>query len=167
MAAAISNKKRGASHSKENWGSLNESGASSPGLGGPNERKEPKPICECMCYTPSNDQSRPAGFFYFQPQAKALYEGDKCQILVAIIISINFLCNVIEKEIDPQGVLQPHVWRKFEITFNVIFLFELIVNMYARWWKPFWYDGWNIFDVVVVAVGCVSFGVEVRLTTLR
>jgi len=161
MAAAVSNKKRGgASNSKENWSSLNESGAS--GLAGPNHRNEPKPICECMCYQPNNDQTRPSGFFYFQPLAKAIYEGDKCQLLVAIVISINFLCNVIEKEVDPQGVLQPHVWRNFEITFNVIFLLELVVNMYARWWKAFWFDGWNIFDVVVVAVGCVSFGVELE-----
>jgi len=41
-----------------------------------------------------------------------------------------------------------------------LFLIELIINMYARWLKRFWCDSWNIFDVIVVTVGCISFGVE-------
>ena len=108
-----------------------------------------------------------SGFFYFQPQARAMYEGNTCQVTVALIISANFLANVTEKEIDPQGVNYPGMWRMFELTFNVIFLIELIVNMYARWLWVFWCDGWNIFDVVVVAVGCVSFGAEVRASRTR
>jgi len=107
------------------------------------------------------------GFFYFQPQARAFYEGNLCQVTVAMIISANFLANVTEKEVDPQGVNYPGLWRNFELVFNVIFLIELIVNMYARWcdsfWgRRFWCDPWNIFDLIVVAVGCVSFGVELE-----
>jgi len=159
MAAAIARGK-----GKDDWADFGGDGASGLGAAAeaPKNPKPPKPICECACYSPSGDEAQGSGVFVFQPQAKALYEGDRCQILVAVVISINFLCNVVEKEIDPQGVLQPEVWRNFEITFNTVFLIELIVNMYARWWKAFWFDGWNIFDVIVVSVGCVSFGVELE-----
>ena len=108
--------------------------------------------------------ARPTGFFYFQPSVRAFYEGNVSQVTVAMLITANFLCNVVEKEIDPQGVIMPGTWRKLEITFNVMFLIELIINMYARWLKRFWCDSWNIFDVLVVTVGCISFGVEVRRT---
>jgi len=108
------------------------------------------------------DTTHGSGWRYFQPQARAMYEGTTCQVTVALIISANFLANVTEKEIDPQGINYPGMWRTFELTFNVIFLIELIVNMYARWLWVFWCDGWNIFDVVVVAVGCVSFGAELE-----
>ena len=47
-----------------------------------------------------------SGFFYFQPQARAMYEGNTCQVTVALIISANFLANVTEKEIDPQGLVK-------------------------------------------------------------
>jgi len=104
--------------------------------------------------------ARPTGFFYFQPSVRAFYEGNVSQVTVAMLITANFLCNVVEKEIDPQGVIMPGTWRKLEITFNVMFLIELIINMYARWLKRFWCDSWNIFDVLVVTVGCISFGVE-------
>ena len=77
-------------------------------------------------------------------------------------IEHNFLCNVTEKEVDPQGVLSPNLWRTFEHTFNAIFLVELLVNMYGRWLRPFWCDAWNIFDLIVVSVGVISFGMKLE-----
>jgi hypothetical protein len=111
-------------------------------------------------YAPTRDWPRRGRFWRYQPQMRAWYESSRIQIFVAVLIMLNFLCNVVEKEIDPQGVLggQPDgVWRAFEHIFNAIFLVELLVNMYARWLWVFWTDGWNIFDFVVVAVGCIGF----------
>lgn len=97
------------------------------------------------------------GFWKYQPQFKAAYEGNAAQIFVAALIMLNFLANIVEKEVDPQSVHAAGTWRIFEHAFNAIFLLELLINMYARWLKAFWSSGWNIFDFIVVCVGVVSF----------
>ena len=101
--------------------------------------------------------SQERGFFAFQLQVCAFYESTSTQVFVAVLIVLNFLCNVVEKEIDPHSAYFRLTWRVFEHSFNGIFLVELLINMYARWLRRFWCDSWNIFDFVVVAVGCVSF----------
>ena len=40
--------------------------------------------------------------------------------------------------------------------YNVAFLFELILNMYANWLFRFWADPWNQFDFLVVAIGLMT-----------
>lgn len=68
----------------------------------------------------------------------------------------NFMANVVEKQIDPTGKLYPAAFKSLEDMFNLIFLVELLVNMYGHWLKRFWCSSWNIFDFVVVVVGCIS-----------
>merc|ERR1719174_2400022 len=50
----------------------------------------------------------------------------------------------------------------FELFFNVVFLVELILNMYSTWFAKFWKSGWNIFDFSVVLIGWL-FQLEVPL----
>jgi hypothetical protein len=69
-------------------------------------------------------------------------------------------------------VLGVGVWKVSENIFNAVFLVELLVNMYAFWFWQFWISSWNIFDFVVVVVGCISFFVDMvgplkLLRTLR
>jgi len=114
----------------------------------------------------------PCGFFYFQPEAKAWYAGTRVQISVAVLIMINFMCNVLEKELDPHGLKYKSTWRAMEHTFNAIFLLELIINAYGNWFRDFVCSSWNVFDCIVVAVGCVGFVIELEgpfklLRTLR
>jgi hypothetical protein len=40
--------------------------------------------------------------------------------------------------------------------FNIIFIIELVINMYGRWWRVFWASGWNKFDFIVVAVSALD-----------
>lgn len=80
----------------------------------------------------------------------------KVQLFVAALIAGNFLCNIIEKWIDPAGTEYPDLFYGFETFFNTMFFFELLVNMYAFWCCRFWKSGWNIFDFVVVAIGILS-----------
>eukprot|EP00438_Fugacium_kawagutii_P000646 Skav215316 [mRNA] locus=scaffold2444:135292:145555:+ [translate_table: standard] len=53
-------------------------------------------------------------------------------------------------------LLHADLFYGFETFFNVMFFFELLVNMYAFWCCRFWKSGWNIFDFVVVAIGILS-----------
>ena len=64
--------------------------------------------------------------------------------------------------LDAQAERYKSTWRAMEHSFNAIFLIELLVNMYGSWMRPFWKSGWNVFDFIVVCVGCVSFGIELQ-----
>ena len=57
---------------------------------------------------------------------------------------------------DPSGGRYDDTWRVMEVTFNLIFLVELIYNAYGHWARDFWYSSWNLFDVVVVIVGMLD-----------
>jgi hypothetical protein len=48
------------------------------------------------------------------------------------------------------------VWFGINIFFNIIFLVELLVNLYGRWWCEFWGSNWNRFDFTVVSVGVID-----------
>ena len=104
----------------------------------------------------SNSKAPARGFWKFQPQAEKLYTNMKVQFFVAALIAGNFVCNIVEKWIDPKGTEYPDVFYGMETFFNVIFAVELCVNMYAFWFCRFWRSGWNIFDFIVVAIGILS-----------
>ena len=104
----------------------------------------------------------PSGFWKHQTRVRAIYTDVNVQWFVAGLIILNFLVNVTEKEIDPSGLKYKSTWRVLEHTFNAIFLVELLVNMYSCWCRPFWSSSWNVFDFVVVCVGCVSFFMELK-----
>ena len=110
----------------------------------------------------SQPSRQPSGFWKYQPQVRTFYTNMNVQWFVAGLIILNFLVNVSEKEIDPSGLKYKTTWRNLEHTFNAIFLIELLVNMYSCWCRPFWQSSWNVFDFVVVCVGCVSFFMELK-----
>ena len=79
-------------------------------------------------------------------------------VSVAALILGNFIVNIVEKEIDPYPAelqLYGQSWEDFDKFFNIIFLFELLLNAWSCGgpYKKFWSSGWNIFDFIVVAVG--------------
>ena len=86
----------------------------------------------------------------------AVYNHPTVVYTVAACIVGNFLINIIEKEIDPMGKpsMKP-TWDGIDVIFNVIFLIELIMNMwqYAGPRKRFWRSTWNWFDTFIVTVG--------------
>ena len=46
-------------------------------------------------------------------------------------------------------------YNDFELAdtwFTIVFTIELVINMTAHWCWPFWNDGWNVFDFIVVTV---------------
>jgi len=88
-----------------------------------------------------------------QDWVREVYNMPRCMYSVAALIVISFGCNILEKEIDPSGEQYKSVWEGLDTTFNILFLFELLVNMYGSWRKPFFRVGWNYFDMFVVAIG--------------
>jgi hypothetical protein len=45
-----------------------------------------------------------------------------------------------------------------DTAFTAIFTVELLVNMFARWWKEFFTDSWCLFDFFIVSMSLVSLG---------
>jgi len=93
---------------------------------------------------------------YRQPEVSKFYNSNHVQVCVACLIAANFLTNIIEKEIDPHGEKHADVFEGFELFYNICFTVELLVNLYAHWWREFWKSNWNCFDVVVVMIGVVN-----------
>lgn len=103
----------------------------------------------------SGEQSRKYPF-PFQSAASQCYNSTHVQVCVAFLIIANFVTNMTEKQIDPDGEKYETVWSAFDLAYNIIFTVELLCNLYAHWWWEFWESPWNIFDVVVVTIGIVS-----------
>eukprot|EP00746_Dinoflagellata_sp_MGD_P065134 gnl/MRDRNA2_/MRDRNA2_27145_c0_seq1.p1 gnl/MRDRNA2_/MRDRNA2_27145_c0~~gnl/MRDRNA2_/MRDRNA2_27145_c0_seq1.p1 ORF type:complete len:675 (-),score=131.08 gnl/MRDRNA2_/MRDRNA2_27145_c0_seq1:84-2108(-) len=91
-----------------------------------------------------------------QAQVSKLYDHPFCQFGVAAVIFLNFFISATEAQILPEDDTGVAVFFGFEVTFNVIFLIELILNMYANFFWKFWQNGWNVFDVAIVLVSWVS-----------
>lgn len=94
--------------------------------------------------------------FKHQRRAAAIYRNKRVQYSIAALIAINFVCNIVESQIDPWGYYYADVWQSLEDVFNILFLLEILLNAYAHWFAVFWKSGWNYFDVLVVAVGMIS-----------
>jgi hypothetical protein len=104
----------------------------------------------------------------FGHEARHLYESHLVTYGVAVTIVLNFLIIIVQNDIDPyQPELRRHqdFWKAVDSTCNVIFLFELLLNLYANFWRPFVSGPWNYLDAAVVIVGVLSLA-EVELGPL-
>lgn len=102
-------------------------------------------------------------FWKWKLQVAEFYNTDATQWLVAGLIISNFVAQCIQRAIDPCMGGEPDsehhgdIWKMVSNFFNVIFLVELMINLYGCWQCPTWIkDGWNQFDCVVVALGVVD-----------
>jgi len=92
-----------------------------------------------------------------QEKAKFIYEHAKCQKFVAVLIMLNFLCTIVEKELDPpMGAKYFEVWLGIGDFFNYIFLCELAINYYGHAPLQFFESSWNVFDCIVCLMGALS-----------
>ncbi|KAK3271760.1 hypothetical protein CYMTET_19915 [Cymbomonas tetramitiformis] len=97
---------------------------------------------------------------------KKFYDGDTCQIAVAVLILLNFFANAAEAQVPGE---HEDVFVVFEYFFTLVFALELAVNLYAHWFKEFWQSGWNVFDFVVVTISLLSLSLQglPGISTLR
>lgn len=103
-----------------------------------------------------DDANAPASILPHQAKVQRMYDAPVCQCAVATIIFLNFFVSAAEAQLLPEDDLGINIFFGFEVTFNVIFLVELIANMYANFLWQFWNNSWNVFDVLIVAVSWVS-----------
>ena len=85
------------------------------------------------------------------------------QIVVAILITANFIINAIESQyngklVDEYG--NPNAMQDVldlvDTVMTYAFTFELLINMYAHLWVEFINDGWSVFDFCIVLISLIS-----------
>jgi voltage-gated sodium channel len=92
-----------------------------------------------------------------QMMVKSFYQSNVFQFGAAFAILINFLCNAVEAELNPEdGTAASDVLEKFDYAFVMIFTVELAINLFATFFWEFILDPWNWFDTIVVVISLIS-----------
>lgn len=114
------------------------------------------------------EKKRPA-YLQYQPYVHAWYNSPGVQVIVAVLILINFVVNAAEAQVPTATGTAATIFKGFELAFTFIFTIELGLNMYAHWCWLFWSSGWNLFDFVVVFISLMSLSLEglPGISTLR
>ena len=97
-----------------------------------------------------------------------VYDSDGFQKFVATLLLINFCLNVVDAEFsdDREEELKSNeengkyarIAKYFDVTdlvFTAFYIIELLLNLFAHWWRPFINDGWSLFGVRFACV-CIS-----------
>jgi len=92
-----------------------------------------------------------------QKKVKDFYLNQTIQILIAIIIFMNFVTAAIQSQILPEEGTRPaKAFVAFEYFYVYIFLVELLINMYGHYFWEFWSSGWNWFDFIIVVISFLA-----------
>lgn len=93
----------------------------------------------------------------YQKAVKEFYLRQSIQILVAIIIFMNFATAAAQAQILPEeNSTGSDVFMAFEWFYVYAFLLELLINMYGHFWWEFWKSGWNLFDFFIVVISLMA-----------
>ena len=85
------------------------------------------------------------------------YNAPATQLTVAVLIFANFVVSTVQAQMLPsEGSAATHVFTQLEWVFNMVFLVELVVNMFGHWFWLFWGSAWNWFDFIIVAVSLIA-----------
>jgi len=79
------------------------------------------------------------------------------QSTTAFLIFTNFITQIIDNQVWPEeGEPLFHVMQILDMIFTCLFTVELLINLYGHWWRPFFADGWSLFDLIVVTFSWIS-----------
>lgn len=88
---------------------------------------------------------------------RQIYMGQRAQLLVAFLISLNFLLQIFDNQNnDPKHEPGSGAFELLDIVFTCIFVVELSVNLFATLVWEFLADPWNYFDALVVLISIMS-----------
>jgi hypothetical protein len=112
-----------------------------------------------------------------QDSVRAVYNSTPFQMSSALLIFLNFLNSAIDAQLADQveddGGVRTTVGRLIDMgntVITVLFLLELLVNLYAHWLREFLSTWTNIWDAVIVGLSVASLGpleLAMPITILR
>jgi len=93
----------------------------------------------------------------YQKEVKDFYLKHSIQILVALVIFMNFVTAAAQAQILPgENTAAFDVFMGFEWFYVYAFLVELLINMYGHYFWEFWRSGWNWFDFFIVVISLMA-----------
>ena len=93
--------------------------------------------------------------------ARQFYQQQSVQSAFGAVIMLAFLIAMIEAECGLTCTPETKVVLKvFEIIFTIIFTIELGINLFGNWFRPFFADPWNGFDLFVVLISILGLSSE-------
>ena len=79
----------------------------------------------------------------------------------------NFCTNIADVQISRDSPYHASI-SNFDVIFTSIFTFELAMNVYAHWLRPFLTNWWNALDVVIIILSLVALGpINIPISILR
>mmetsp|Transcript_59682 Transcript_59682/g.122454 ORF Transcript_59682/g.122454 Transcript_59682/m.122454 type:complete len:990 (-) Transcript_59682:163-3132(-) len=94
-------------------------------------------------------------------RARQVYGGPLFQALIAIIILASFATELYGSEVRPApGSHEHHVLFLLDASWTAFFTFDLGINMFGHWFRRFFSNGWNCFDLVIVSISLASLPFE-------
>mmetsp|Transcript_2003 Transcript_2003/g.4552 ORF Transcript_2003/g.4552 Transcript_2003/m.4552 type:complete len:822 (-) Transcript_2003:47-2512(-) len=86
-----------------------------------------------------------------------LYLGDRTQIVIATMISLNFVVNIMDSQLQDATFSNFRNYLNFvDSAFTGLFLLELLTNMLSTLVNEFIKDAWNWFDTAVVLISVIA-----------
>ena len=112
------------------------------------------------------EKEEPEWVLPYQQKVKNFYDHHTTQVVVAVLIFLNFIFSALDAQVLPQdGDDKPTklAFTVIEMFFTVAFTIELIINMYGSFFSFFWRGPvgyWNGFDFCIVTVSLLSIGLS-------
>eukprot|EP00960_Hanusia_phi_P048655 759075-Hanusia_phi.AAC.3 len=95
-------------------------------------------------------------FNQFRQRVLEVYESSGSQTFFATLIFASFAIDLSQAELlPPDGSYRAQQFDNADTVFTALFTIELAINLFARskhCFRPFYQDGWNILDVIIVCV---------------
>ena len=86
-------------------------------------------------------------------------------VFSGMLVVANFLDDVYEAEAG--AAVDEAASFAVNTFFTAIFTVELLVNMYAHWFRAFFFNGWNLFDMFSVSVSLLALLSPIDISTVR
>ena len=101
-------------------------------------------------------------FLRYRALAREMYESTPFQLFIAFLIVSSFACDIGDAQFLPsEGSTLSKFFQRVDIAITVLFLLELLLNLFAHsndWFKPFYSSIANWFDVFIVMISLISLG---------
>ena len=78
------------------------------------------------------------------------------QLVLSGILFLNYCINIIESESAEQSAEAELFFDRIDIVFTIVYMLELIFNMYGHWFWAFFTNWWSVFDLVIVSCSVVD-----------
>jgi hypothetical protein len=83
------------------------------------------------------------------------------------VVEAQFVTSANDAVVGPPSDLA-NVLSNLNMVFTIIFAIELLINLCANWFLPFFKSGWNIVDLIVVVLSLAALGpIDLPITVLR